>query len=144
MIANITTSVPAEKTVGEIQGILAKIHASAMMIEYNEGQPEAISFKLNREGHELSFRLPSNWQGIFRAMKREKMAQRLRTPEQAKRVSWRVTRDWLRAQLTLIEAGAASIEEVMLPWAITVDGSTVAAKLLSGSTGLLALPAPKE
>lgn len=145
MIANKTTSVPAEKTVSEIQSMLAGVRASALMIDYDNGQPIAISFKMVREGHALSFRLPSNWQGILNALKREKtMPRRLINSDHAKRVSWRVVRDWLRAQLTLIEAGAASIEEVMLPWAITNDGQTVAAKLLSGETGLLALPAPAE
>lgn len=144
MIANVTTSVPAEKTIGEIQAMLAKIRASALMIEYTDGQPAAIFFKLTRGDHELNFRLPSNWQGILEAMKRERVTRSLQNPEQAKRVAWRVTREWLRAQLTLIEAGAASIEEVMLPWAISNDGTTVAARLLSGSTGLLALPAPEK
>jgi hypothetical protein len=68
---------------------------------------------------------------------------RLVCEDQARRVSWRVVRDWLRAQLTLIEAGCATIEEVMLPWAVMNDGSTVSQKLLNGPGGFLALPAPK-
>lgn len=142
MIANITTSVAAEKTVAEIQTMLAKAGASSMMVEYANGQPSGIAFQIERSGHKLAFRLPSEWQGILAAMKRQRVAARLITPEQARRVSWRVTRDWLRAQLTLIEAGASTIEEVMLPWAITANGSTIAQRVLSGETSLLALPGP--
>lgn len=67
----------------------------------------------------------------------------MKTPEQAKRVAWRVLRDWIRAQLSLVEAGNATIHEVMVPWMITNDGTTVSERLFSGQSGLLALPAPK-
>lgn len=72
------------------------------------------------------------------------MPQKLRTPEQAQRVAWRVIRDWTRAQLTMVEAGVVSIEEVMLPWAMTNNGITVANRLLFGGEGFLALPAPSQ
>ncbi|MEM9825207.1 MAG: hypothetical protein AAF958_01400 [Planctomycetota bacterium] len=60
-------------------------------------------------------------------------------------MSWRVVRDWLRAQLTLIEAGAATVEEVMLPWALAGDGTTtVGHQLLNGPGGFLGLPSPDK
>ena len=140
MIANRNTTVPALKTVGEIQAMLAGIRADAIVMQYESGEPSAIGFKLTRDDHSISFQLPSNWQGILQALKRDKsIPKRLLTADQAKRVSWRVIRDWLRAQLSLIEAGAATIEEVMLPWAITSDGTTVASRIFSGQTGLLTM-----
>lgn len=142
MIANKTTTVSAERTVAEIQSMLASARASALMIDYEACQPSAIAFKLDRGGTHISFRLPSNWQGILAALKKDRtVPRRYCCEEHARRVSWRVVRDWLRAQLTLVEAGASTIEEVMLPWAITADGSTVAHRMLSGA-GLLALPSP--
>jgi len=139
VIANKTTTIDATKTVGEIQTMLASAHASAMMIEYESGQPSAVSFRLDRNGSPISFRLPNNWQGLLLALKKDRQFPRNKcTEEHARRVSWRVLKDWLRAQLTLVEAGASTIEEVMLPWAITADGSTVSQRMLSGS-GLIAL-----
>lgn len=144
MIANKSTTVSAERTVAEIQSLLCSVKANSVMIDYCDGKPEAIAFKLMRGDVPIAFRLPANWQGTFLAMKRDKsIPRRLCTDDQARRVSWRVIRDWLRAQLTLIEAGAATIEEVMLPWAVTADGSTVANRLLHGPNGFLALPAPR-
>lgn len=144
MIANRTTTVAAEKSVMEIQAMLASVKASAMMIDYVDGKPDAIAFKMIKGGQPIAFRLPANWQGILEAMRRDKtVPRRLVCEDQARRVSWRVVRDWLRAQLTLIEAGASSIEEVMLPWAITNDGTTVGQRVLSGASGFLALPAPR-
>lgn len=145
MIANKTTTVPSEKTVMEIQSMLASMHASSLMIDYADGKPQSIAFKIVRNGRPISFRLPANWQGILTAMKKDKSVPRkLCCEDQARRVSWRVIRDWLRAQLTLIEAGAATIEEVMLPWAVTTNGMTVAHQLLSGPNSLLSLPSPKQ
>lgn len=140
VIANRSTKIPSERTVADIQAMLASANASALMIDYLEGKPDSIAFKLDRNGQPIAFRLPCNWQGIMVALRKDKsVPRRLVCEEQSRRVAWRVIRDWLRAQLTLIEAGAATIEEVMLPWAITSDGETVGRKLLNGSGGLLAI-----
>lgn len=142
MIANRTTSISCEKTVAEIQSMLAGVRASAMMLDYDsDGKPCGLAFRLERDGQSMAFRLPCNWQGVLNALKKERggIPQRLLTADHAKRVSWRILKDWLRAQLSLIEAGASSIEEVMLPWAITTDGQTVAQRVLSGTTNLLRL-----
>lgn len=145
MIANKTTTVPAEKTIMEIQQMLATARAAHIMTAYQDGKPDAIAFQLQRGGESLSFRLPVNWKGLLAAMRAEKKTPRsLLTEDQARRVSWRVLREWLRAQLTLIEAGAATIEEVMLPWAITSDGTTVGQRMLNGERGFLALPSPTK
>ena len=42
--------------------------------------------------------------------------------EQSERVAWRVIKDWLDAQLSLIYVGQAELEQVMLPYA--TDGKT--------------------
>lgn len=142
MIANRTTSISCDKTVGEIQSMLAGMRASAMMIDYDsDGVPCGLAFRLERAGQSMAFRLPCNWQGVLNALKKERggIPQRLLTAAHAKRVSWRILKDWLRSQLSLIEAGASSIEEVMLPWAITADGQTIAQRVLSGTTNLLEL-----
>lgn len=127
MIANKGTSVSAVKSVGEIQAMLAEARASSLMIDYRDGEPIGLSFQLTKGGQSLSFRLPCNWEGTLAAMKREKKCPRnLCMPDQAKRVTWRVLREWLRAQLTLVETGASSIEEVMIPYLITLKISRFA------------------
>ncbi len=141
MIANRTTSIDAGKTVREIQQMLAAAHASSLMIDYELGQPSALSFQLRSGEQVLSFRLPCSWEGVLACLKRDKTTpQRLKSADQAKRVAWRVLRDWLRAQLSLVEAGNSTIQEVFVPWMITNDGQTVATRLFSGTSGLLALP----
>jgi hypothetical protein len=140
-IANRTTSIDSSKTVGEIQAMLAASNATSLMIDYSDGQPTAVTFELRTGSQSLHFRLPCNWQGVLAALKRDKKyPDRLKTEEQAKRVAWRVLKDWLRAQLSIVEAGNTTLHEVMVPWLVTDDGSTVATRLFSGTSGLLALP----
>ena len=59
-------------------------------------------------------------------MKRDrKVPRRLVTDEQAVKVSWRIIKDWIEAQMALVEAELAELAEVFLPYAITKDGNTL-------------------
>ena len=60
------------------------------------------------------------------------------TREHAERVAWRVVKDWLEAQLGMVAAELASLDEVMLPYR-QVEGRSLY-QLVSEQT--LALPAP--
>lgn len=145
MIANRTTTVAATKTVSEIQQLLTAAGATSIMIDYETGEPSALAFQLTANSQPLAFRLPCNWQGVLAALKKEPgYPARMKTAQQAKMVAWRVLRDWLRAQLSLVEAGNTTIREVMVPWLITNDGTTVANRLFSGKSGLLALTDNRE
>ena len=48
--------------------------------------------------------------------KKNEIMNRQTLEEQAERVSWRVIKDWLEAQITLIRIGNAEVEQVMLPY----------------------------
>lgn len=76
MIANKATTVSADKTVAEIQKMLASVNATSMMIDYDQGRPDAVSFKIVRNDRPISFRLPSNWQGLLAAMKKDRTVPR--------------------------------------------------------------------
>ena len=142
-IANRNTTVDASKTVAEIQSMLAKAGARHMLIEYDQSDPVALAFKIEVKGSPISFRLPCNWKGVLKALHGQVPSRMLNT-QHARRVGWRILKDWLRAQLSLIATGASSMEEVMLPWAIMCTGETVATEMLSNKPHLLGLPAPSE
>jgi hypothetical protein len=127
-ILNYTTTISTDRTMGEIQRLLAKNGAREVSIRYDDaGEPTAIRFVLVRDARPLHFQLPNRWQGVYAALQSDKKVQpRYRTVEQALRVSWRIIKDWLEAQLALIEAELASPTEVFLPYAITDDGRTLA------------------
>ncbi len=47
------------------------------------------------------------------------------TNEQAQRVAWRIVKDWVEAQMAIVEAQLADMAEVFLPYAITKKGTTL-------------------
>ena len=124
-ILNYTTSIKAEKTIGELQGILSKYGAQSIMIGYNNQLPVRIEFSLIVNDGMVNFRLPSNHNGVLRAMRNDRsIARRLCTDEQALKVSWRIIKVWVQAQMALIDAELADFAEIFLPYATTSDGTT--------------------
>src|SRR3712207_6482330 len=126
-LLNYTTSIAPQKTVMEIQAMLAKAGASAIMAEYDtDGNIVALSFRLRDEqGSYISFKLPTAWQPVLETLKRQSVSRTLQTPEQALRVAWRITKDWVAAQLAIIETRMVTTAQVFLPYAITQQGQTV-------------------
>lgn len=119
-ILNYTTSVSVERSVAEIQKKLVKASASAILSEYENGVISHISFKVKTEHGDISFRLPANIDGVFAALRRDNKAIKR---EQANRVAWRIVKDWVEAQLAIIEAGMATLPQVFLPYAQTRNGT---------------------
>ena len=126
-ILNYTTKIKAERTASEIQEKLAKAKAQAIMSEYDEsGVMCAMSFRILSQHGMLSFRLPVNIDSVFRAISQdENIPKRLRTKEQAARVAWRITKDWIEAQLAIVEAEMADLKEVFLPYMQNQVGITL-------------------
>jgi len=125
-ILNYTTSIAAEKTVSEIQTKLSKANAQAVMCEYDNGILCRLSFRIDTPHGLIAFQLPANIDGVFAAMQRDKKVPRsARTREQASRVAWRIIKDWVEAQLAIIEAGMATLTQVFLPYAQTNNGETI-------------------
>jgi hypothetical protein len=126
---NYTTTISATKTASECVARLAEHGASAIGITYADKKPTGITFKIETVHGERQFSLPVNTDGTFKALlkanRRGDIAPRYSTSEQAERVAWRVIKDWLEAQLALIEAGIADMAEVMLPYLHVAPGVTL-------------------
>lgn len=124
-IKNYTTSIAEDKTVAEIMGLLAGKGARSIKIDYDElNRPSALSFMISIQDWPVPFKLPCNFEGVFKTMKAERtrhVYQWERDPknkEQARRVAWRIIKDWVAAQMALIEAEQASLAQVFLPYAV--------------------------
>jgi len=126
-ILNYTTSISTEKTAAEIQKQLAQAKAQAVLCEYDdEGIMSCISFRIMTPHGTCMFKLPANIEGVYLAIKNNrKIPNRLKTREQAARVTWRILKDWVEAQVAIVEAGMASLTEVFLPYAQGKDGKTI-------------------
>lgn len=126
-ILNYTTSIATEKTAAEIQKKLAGAKAQAVMSEYDDsGIMVAMSFRVMTPHGMIMFRLPVNIRGVYKAMCEDgKVPRRLRTEAQASRVAWRIMKDWVEAQLAIIDSDMAELTEVFLPYAQNQVGQTL-------------------
>jgi hypothetical protein len=123
---NWTTTIPVHQTMGECQSMLARAGASSVSVHFEDGDPAGLSFSLKTPHGVRNFTLPVNVDGIQRVLAQANKDGRLRSDghrnarlegrEHAARVAWRVVKDWLEANLALIDAQMATIDEVMLPW----------------------------
>lgn len=116
-LKNYTTSISPEKTIAEIEQMLSQFGASHIVKEYDKNQNvSAVIFKLNNK----NFKLPSKAEGVetlFRQNPQKYSAvSSKKYKEQALRTTWRMIKDWIHSQLSLVATQQAKIEEVMLPY----------------------------
>lgn len=134
-ILNYTTKITPEKSAAEITRKLCAHGASRVSIEYGKDRtPVGLDFVLSTQFGPRSFRLPAQVAGVQLALtvqaKRGKISRALASKEHAERVAWRILKDWLEAQLALIEAGLVHAEEVLLPYMIETNERTVYQNLM--------------
>ena len=131
LIKNYTTDIPAERTIAEIQKILAQNGARGIAIEYDEaGTIKDIFFKIKLNNKELPFRLPAKAERVYQTLWGEKLEwEHARFgagwKQKAERIAWRICKTWLEAQITLINLDQAKIEEVFLPYLIMSGNKTL-------------------
>ncbi len=141
-LLNYTTSVPASRTIGQVQGLLVEAGARRIMTEYDEvGRSTGVAFSIATAHGDRSFLLPVNAERVQGVLTRERVQPRYQTPEHAERVAWRIVKDWLEAQLAIIRTEMVTLDQVMLPYMATEDGRTMW-ELYVGRQ--LALPAGDE
>ena len=122
-IKNYTTKVDVHKTLGEIHGQLAAHGARKVMFDYDEdGKILAICFSINTPMGERGVRLPSNVEAAYEVLQN----QGVRCDKaQAERVAWRIVKDWVDAQMAILETEMVKIDEVFLPYLIDRQGNTL-------------------
>ena len=124
-ILNYTTSVPAMRTIGQIQGKLAEHGAQAVMMNYEQGRVASLAFQVDGPAGLLSIKLPVDLKSTLKVMERDGLQRRYLTEDHAYRVSWRIIKDWLEAQMALLDTEMVKMEQIFLPYVMTKDGKTV-------------------
>lgn len=137
-LLNYTTKIDADKTAAEIAKCLSAHGASAILTDYESGVLSAISFQIILNDRKVGFKLPCDWRPVYEIITKgkKKPASWLtgnRGPEhwesehrlQAVRTAWRIVKDWVEAQMALVETQMASTQEVFLPYAVMKDGRTL-------------------
>lgn len=131
-ILNYTTTVDAFKTVSEIEYILMKHGAKSIMKNYENESVTGLSFLIDTGAQQIPVRLPAKVDACLAVLRKEKQEnprKQIRdTKEQAERVAWRILKDWVEAQMALLDIEMVRFEEIFLPY-IEVQGQTVFEKL---------------
>lgn len=130
-IKNYTTQIASEKTVAEIEKLLTEHNAKRILKEYDAaGHIESVSFMSETGAGLMAFKLPMNREAmrtlINQAVDEGKLAKRFRDDlEQGERVGWRIMRDWIDAQMAMIDIQMVKIEQIFLPYAVNEEGKTL-------------------
>lgn len=127
-IKNYTTKIPAVQTVGEIQGLLAQHGARKVMMDYSDdGRVESVTFGLLINGSLAGFKIDAKPDGVANVMKKDGIKC---DSVQAERIAWRNVKDWIAAQLALVETEQASMQQLFLPYMVLGD-ETLYKKMIS-------------
>jgi hypothetical protein len=128
-VRNYTTKIRTEKTMMEIETILIKFGAQGIYKEYNGNKINGLMFFLKKNNQKIPFKIPMNIEKtrtiISKAVNEGKLPKKyliepLRS-EQGERVAWRIIKDWIDSQLSLLEMQFAEATEILLPYAWDVN-----------------------
>lgn len=122
-IMNYTTKVDVFATLGEIQGQLVKHGAKKIMQDYdNDGHITALSFLIDTPNGPRGIRLPANVDAVWAALTKQKVKC---DRNQAERVAWRIVKDWVAAQMAILESEMVQLDEIFLPYMLNDKGETL-------------------
>lgn len=125
-LANYTTSVPAVRSANEITKDLVRAGARGIGSEYDpQGRMVSMVFTMVVAGDSFSYTLPVRVDAVQAVLIKQRVEKRYQTRDHAERVAWRILRDWVRAQLAIIETEMVQLDQVMLPYMSTDNGMTV-------------------
>lgn len=113
-----TTTIAVTKTAAEMSDLLRRAGADRVTATFNQGRHVGLEFTLITPHGLREFVLPIDASAVLRLLKQRRVERRYQSMEQAERVAWRVAKDWLAAQLAIIEAQMTSLDEVMLPYLV--------------------------
>lgn len=132
-ILNYTTTVDSFKTVSEIEYILMKHKAKSIMKTYDGESITGLSFLIDTGMQQIPVRLPVKVDECLEVLKQEKKnsprSNIKATMEQAERVAWRILKDWVEAQMALLDIQMVRFEEIFLPYIETGNGQTIYERL---------------
>ena len=147
-LKNYSTDIRADKTIIEVQQILAQSGARGIAFEYdNSGNIESLFFRLavnipttsinpNDNQKEVSFKLPAKPDAVYKVLfegkrfvnfyqesKRKEAEDRRK--QQSLNVAWRIMKEWLEVQFSLIRLNQVEAIEIFLPYMVTGKDRTL-------------------
>lgn len=126
---NYATQVDAFKTVQEIEYLLMRHRALSIQKEYQNGRIIGLTFHVDNGNLIFPIRMPVKLEACYRMLRKEKNANPnkpiLVSMEQAERVAWSMLKDWVEAQMALLDLGMVKLEEIFMPYIVDRTGETL-------------------
>lgn len=146
-LKNYTTTVPVMKTFGEIEQIMQIMGAHNISKQIADRRVYAIQFDMMVPTGSgeccLTIRLPANPDAFFKELwkdvKRRTKEAEERIKDQAERAAWRLAKEWLEVQWSLIRMRQVDFLQVFLPYVWDRSQNRSFYQALQGS-GFKALP----
>ena len=121
--------------------MLADHGAKRILFDYgNDSNVTAISFIIDTPNGEQAVRLPANADSVRQVLREQRNNPKVRnrsqiddSQEQAERVAWRIVKDWLAAQLAILETEMVTVHQVFLPYFLDRKGRTLYEVYSSGA-----------
>jgi hypothetical protein len=118
-LLNYSTTVAAEVTASQIVALLVRKGARNILLDYDgNGSVTSIKWRVEGKYGPLGFGLPVNVDAVFDILTKERRltTDPVRRRQQAAMVAWRILKDWVEAQMALLETGMVELEEIFLPY----------------------------
>lgn len=107
---------------GAIEKTLVEHGAKQIVRDYDgEGRISSISFLVDTKSGTIGIKLPARYDKVEQIFNQQGIRYK---PEQPYRTAWATIRDWVDAQMALIDWEMVKPEEVFLPYAVNRDGRT--------------------
>lgn len=102
-------------------------------IYYDGESITGLSFLIDTGVQQIPVKLPVKVDECLKVLKKEKRENPRKqikdTREQAERVAWRILKDWVEAQMALLDIEMVRFEEIFLPYIETKNGQTIYERL---------------
>lgn len=126
-----TTDVDAEKTAREMQKILSSSDARRVAMDFDaEGRPTGLHFVLQLNNQPLPFQIEPDVEGMEKALNEDDDTPGNFDTDQARRVAWRIWKEWLNGVLAFRKTRQAGLDQLLLGFGVTSDGQTVHERLV--------------
>jgi hypothetical protein len=124
-LKNYTAEVPVERSVAKIEEILVRRGTTQFYKEYKGGELVGVVFVVPLLSGELPVKLPARVEQVRQKLYGKRSVYTLAMNSQAQRTAWANIRDWIDAQMALIETGQVKLEEIFLPYMVDTSGATL-------------------
>jgi hypothetical protein len=136
-LKNYTTTIPADRSIIDTERMLVTHGATDIAKSYEGGRLTSIKFRINLATDAkapMSFNLPLRWEDTMEVLKQQGVFPKRRSTrnraaeddaDKAYRIAWKNLRDWVAANMVIVELGMVKVQEVFLPYATMKNGLTL-------------------